>query len=77
MSKFIEMNDNGDTITTLEDINKCDYMYNEICCNEKSRFVADFVEKEDCSNCRLFKKETMRSKKPKIDNLYKLDNSPL
>lgn len=69
MSKFIEETEDGKTKVTLDNKDKCDYMYNEICCNDQSEYLADYPD-EHCAGCKLFKKERMKSKKPIISSLF-------
>lgn len=57
MSKCIE-EVNGEYVTTLADKDGCKYCYNEVCCNDKSEHLADFVSLEyGCGECHLFEKE--------------------
>lgn len=32
----------------------CKYLYDEVCCNDSSDFLADFPAKEDCAKCPLY-----------------------
>lgn len=60
MSRYIDektVNGCKQYIVTLADPNKCKYIYNDVCCNDKSGFVADFVDEDDCDCCGLFEKE--------------------
>lgn len=56
MSKWIEEKD-GRIITTIADMEECSYMYNEICCNDKSELCRGYPRKEKCTECPLFEKE--------------------
>ena len=70
MSKYIEqVADSEDTVISLDDPNKCYWMYNEVCCHEKSRLLADYPTANDCSKCSWFKRETFKGK-PKISRLF-------
>ena len=43
------------------DYNKCKYLYNEVCCNDQSEYVADYpypyCKCESKKDCRYFEKE--------------------
>lgn len=60
MSRYIEEKD-GKTITTIEDMDKCKWLYNEICCHDKSEFLANYPYPSTmCENkkiCKYFEKE--------------------
>lgn len=60
MSRWIESIDGVDKIT-LDRNDECKHMYNEVCCNEESEHLADFViHKDDCVNCKYFEKEDLK-----------------
>lgn len=54
MSRWIEEKD-GKTIITIADMEQCKWMYNEICCCDKSDEVADYPY--HCDTCKYFEKE--------------------
>ena len=60
MSRYIEEKD-GKRIITIEDIEKCKWMYNEICCLDESPYVADYPYPyclcESKKDCKYFEKE--------------------
>lgn len=58
MSKWIDENTDGTIETTIADPEGCAWMYNEICCNDQSEYVADWPPEEYCPTCPLFKPET-------------------
>lgn len=70
MSKFIEEDGNGKTIISLDDPTRCDWMYNEVCCNDRTHWIADYPSKEDCISCSQFKKESFKGKNPKVTSLF-------
>lgn len=70
MSKWIKECDNGKNEVSLDNPDKCDWMYNEVCCNDKSDYVADYPNEYDCKNCKLFKKETFKGHKSKIVSIF-------
>lgn len=43
------------------DYNKCKWLYNQVCCNDKSEFLADYpyprCKCEDDTYCKCFEKE--------------------
>jgi len=47
----------GEQIETIEDMNKCKHLVNEVCCEGYSEHVADFPREEDCAQCVFFQKE--------------------
>lgn len=61
MSRYIEEVD-GKYITTLADKHECKHCYNDVCCNDKSEHLADFVGLKmelHCHRCKLFEKEDL------------------
>ena len=66
MSRFIEENGDGYNVVTLDDKTKCAWMYNEVCCNDKTDYLADYPDRDDCAECPYFKKETMKANVRKI-----------
>lgn len=60
MSRHLERTADGDFRETIDDMTKCRWLYDEICCNPLSDKVADFPNDEYCSNCLQFVKERER-----------------
>lgn len=58
MSRWIEEMEDGKLKEEIADMDECSWMYNEVCCNDKSPHCADFPSEEICEKCPLFKKET-------------------
>lgn len=58
MSRYIEEKD-GKTITTIEDMERCKWLYNEICCHNKSEFLSKYpsIMCENKKTCKYFEKE--------------------
>lgn len=44
----------GKIIKKLDDPKKCKYMYDEVCCNDSSKHIADYPGKDDCKRCMFF-----------------------
>lgn len=40
-----------------DDANTCKFLYDGICCNDSSRYIADYPTKEDCKKCFMFEKK--------------------
>lgn len=57
MSRNIEQLPDGTYYEEIESLEKCRHMYNEVCCEEKSEYLADFPGEEECENCAFFEKE--------------------
>lgn len=60
MSRYIEsFQENGKTIyhEEIADLEQCRWMYNEVCCNDKSELCADFPLEGDCRICLYFEKD--------------------
>lgn len=57
MSKWIEENPDGTMHTEIEDPEACAWMYNEVCCNDQSPYVADWPLLDFCDRCPLFTPE--------------------
>lgn len=56
--RSIVKNDDGTYTTTILSMDGCKYLYEDVCCNDKSEFVADFPDqKKDCVECKFFEKE--------------------
>ncbi len=55
MGRQLERKDNRLRETVTDD-NKCRWLYNEVCCNDSSEWLADFPH-EFCDRCRYFAKE--------------------
>lgn len=41
---------------------ECKYLYDEVCCNDSSEYLADFPSKEDCDKCEFYEKEVVDAK---------------
>ena len=37
----------------MKQTSKCKYLSDEVCCNDSSKFLADFPSDEDCEDCPL------------------------
>ena len=60
MSRWIEQMPDGTYHEEVYDTEGCRWLYDEVCCNEKSPFLADFpCVEEDCKECAFFEKEEM------------------
>ena len=59
MSRHLEKI-NGENVESIDDMKKCRWLYDEVCCNGMSDCVADFPSAEYCSKCVLFTKEVKR-----------------
>lgn len=59
MSRHLEKVE-GDFKETIDDMTKCRWLYDEICCNPLSDKVADFPNDDYCQNCLQFTKERDR-----------------
>lgn len=60
MSKWIDELPDGTYKEEIYDPKGCRYLYNEVCCNDKSDMCADFPSiKYDCPRCEYFEPEEM------------------
>lgn len=57
MSRWIEVNELNITVETIASMDECKHLCNEVCCNDRCDYVADFVNEEDCKRCPHFTKE--------------------
>ena len=58
MSKWINELPDGTYKEEIADKSACKHMYNEVCCNYKSDWCADYPDAEtDCKKCELFEPE--------------------
>ena len=57
MSRWIEKLPDGTYHEGIADPGKCRWMYDEVCCNDKSPCAGDFADEDDCDYCGLFEKE--------------------
>ena len=48
--------ENGKVKETIKNPDECIWLYDEMCCNDSSEWLADFPH-EFCSKCRYFTKE--------------------
>jgi hypothetical protein len=64
MSSFLSQDDKGNYIHELESLDICKWKINEICCNDKSQYIADypspFCKCESIEDCKYFEKEDMK-----------------
>ena len=60
MSRHLERTADGEFKETIDDMTKCRWLYDEICCNPLSDKVADFPNDEYCLNCLQIGKERER-----------------
>ena len=58
MSKWLEKMGDGRYKVILADLDGCKYMYDEVCCNDRSEWCCDYPG-EDCKACKLFESEDM------------------
>mgnify|MGYP007102090699 CR=1 FL=1 len=59
MSRWIEDKPDGGFIVRLDSEDQCKWMYNEVCCNDRSPFVADWPDSGYCERCPLYEQEDM------------------
>ena len=61
MSSFLIKNKNGEYEKEIESLDICKWKINEICCNDRSKYLADypspFCKCESKENCNFFEKE--------------------
>ena len=58
MSKWLEKLEDGTYKEEIADREECKHLYDEVCCNDKSDWCADYPDPEtDCKNCKLFEPE--------------------
>ena len=61
MSSFLSKDDNGNYIKEIESFEVCKWKINEVCCNDKSEYLADypspFCKCESLKDCKYFEKE--------------------
>lgn len=61
MSSWLEKDDNGNYVKQIESIDICKWKINEVCCNDKSEYLADypypFCKCESLEDCKYFEKE--------------------
>ena len=61
MSSFLTKNNDGTYIKKIERVDVCKWKINEICCNDKSPYLADypslFCECKSKKDCMFFEKE--------------------
>ena len=59
MSRFITKEDD-EYLIEIDDRKVCKYMYDYVCCNDKSQYCADYPYYENCMSnkyCKYFEKE--------------------
>lgn len=61
MSKVFK-NVDGKLVSEIDNFEKCKFMYDEVCCNDSSPFIADYPEMENCKHCIYFEKENKRER---------------
>lgn len=57
MSRYLQQRIDGAWEEMLEDMNKCSYLIDDVCCNDNSEHLGDFPDDEDCETCHHFKAE--------------------
>lgn len=61
MSSWLDKDENGNYIKQIESIDICKWKINEVCCNDKSEYLADypypFCKCESLEDCKYFEKE--------------------
>lgn len=61
MSSFLSKDDNENYIKEIESFEICKWKINEVCCNDKSEYLADypspFCRCESLKDCKYFEKE--------------------
>ena len=61
MSRFLTKNKNGDYVENIESPDICKWRIDEVCCNEKSEYLADYpyprCKCESKMDCKYFEKE--------------------
>ena len=64
MSSFLIKNENGEYEKEIESMEICKWKINEVCCNDKSQYLADypslFCKCESKEDCKFFELETER-----------------
>lgn len=56
MSRHLEKLANGEFEETIVNYDECKWLYDKVCCNDSSEWLADFPL-DFCKTCRYFKKE--------------------
>ena len=61
MSSYLSKNEDGEYIKEIESMIICKWKINEICCNDKSEYLADYpslyCKCESIEDCRYYEKE--------------------
>ncbi len=61
MSRYLTKTENDETIEEIESMEKCKWLINEVCCNDKSDCLGDFPYPssicESIYGCGCFEKE--------------------
>lgn len=61
MSSYLSKDENGNYIKEIESMDICKWKINEICCCDKSPYLADypspFCKCESIKDCKYFEKE--------------------
>ena len=61
MSSFLSQNEKGEYIKEIESMEVCKWRINEVCCNDKSPYLADYPHPyckcESLKDCKYFEKE--------------------
>ena len=47
----------GKWVQVIEDMNKCSWLVDDVCCNGDCEHCGDFPDDEDCEVCNHFKSE--------------------
>lgn len=57
MSKWMNLDNDGNRIVSIASMEQCKNMYNEVCCAGESEYVGDYPSDADCKGCPFFEKE--------------------
>lgn len=59
MSRFLTRNQDGTYIEEIESMEVCKWRINDVCCNDKSEYLADYpyCKCESEKDCKYFEKE--------------------
>jgi len=57
MSKWLELDADGNYHESLAFPDECKHKINEVCCEAQSELVADFPSEEDCERCPFYEEE--------------------
>lgn len=57
MSRYLQKRIDGVWEETLEDMNKCSWLVDDVCCNGDAESFGNFPSDEDCETCHHFTAE--------------------